>query len=94
MSLNRAQLVTALAEESGVGQSDADKVLKAFESVVSSSVAKGEKVAITGFLSFEQVDRAAREGRNPATGETLHIPASKAVKVTAGSKLKAAASGK
>lgn len=94
MSLNRAQLVAAVAESSGVTQSDADAVLKAFESVVSDNVAKGEKVAITGFLSFEQVDRAAREGRNPSTGETIQIAASKAVKVTAGSKLKAAASGK
>lgn len=94
MSLNRAQLVAAVAEAAEVTQSDADAVLKAFESVVSDSVSKGEKVAITGFLSFEQVDRAAREGRNPSTGATIQIPASKAVKVTAGSKLKAAASGK
>jgi hypothetical protein len=47
-----------------------------------------------GFLSFEQVDRAAREGRNPSTGETIQIAASKAVKVTAGSALKNAAAGK
>lgn len=94
MSLNRAQLVAAVAESADVPSSDADAVLKAFESVVSDSVAHGEKVAIAGFLSFEQVDRAAREGRNPATGATIQIPASKAVKVTAGSKLKAAASGK
>lgn len=94
MSLNRAQLVAAVAESADVTQSDADAVLKAFEAVVSESVSKGEKVAITGFLSFEQVDRAAREGRNPSTGATIQIAASKAVKVTAGSKLKAAASGK
>ncbi|MCW2621784.1 MAG: integration host factor [Frankiales bacterium] len=94
MSVNRAQLIAAVAESAGVSQSDADSVLKAFETVISDNVAKGEKVALTGFLTFEQVDRAAREGRNPSTGETIQIAATKAVKVSAGSKLKAAASGK
>ena len=93
--MNRAQLVSAVAADSGVSQSDVDSVLKSFQSVVQDAVAKGEeKVSITGFLSFEQVDRAAREGRNPSTGETIQIAASKAVKVTAGSALKNAASGK
>lgn len=93
--MNRAQLVSAIASDSGVSSSDVDAVLKSFQSVVQDAVAKGEeKVSITGFLSFEQVDRAAREGRNPSTGETIQIAASKAVKVTAGSQLKAAASGK
>lgn len=93
--MNRAQLVSAVAEESGIVASDVDAVLKSFQSVVQSAVAKGgDKVSIPGFLSFEQVDRAAREGRNPATGETIQIAAAKAVKVTAGTQLKNAASGK
>jgi DNA-binding protein HU-beta len=92
--VNRAQLVAAVAESAGVTQAQADAVLKGFEEFVSDNVAKGEKVALTGFLTFEQVDRAAREGRNPSTGATIQIPATKAVKVSAGSKLKAAASGK
>jgi DNA-binding protein HU-beta len=93
--LNRNELVNAVAEASGVSSKDVDATLKAFQQVVSDTVAKGdEKITIPGFLSFEQVDRSAREGRNPSTGETIQIPASKAVKVTAGSALKNAAAGK
>lgn len=91
--MNRTELVKAIAESSGVDSADVDAVLKSFQSVVSDGVAQGDKISIQGFLTFEQVDRAAREGRNPATGETLSIPASKAVKVTAGSALKNAAKG-
>jgi len=61
--------------------------------VVADAVSHGDKVTIPGWISFEQVERAAREGRNPATGETLQIPARKAVKVSAGSKLKNAVQG-
>ena len=53
--------------------------------------AGGDKVSIPGWLSFEQVTRAARMGRNPRTGESIHVPATKACKVSVGSKLKAAA---
>ena len=56
--------------------------------------AEGEKLTLPGFLAFEQSSRSARTGRNPQTGETIQIAASKTVKVTAGSKLKAAAAGK
>ncbi len=92
--MNRTELVQAVAESCGIDSKDVDAVLKSFQSVVTDAVAKGsEKVSIQGFLTFEQVDRAAREGRNPATGEALSIPASKAVKVTAGSSLKNAAKG-
>ncbi len=92
--MNRTELVQAVAESSGVDSKDVDAVLKSFQSVVTDAVAKGkDKVSIQGFLTFEQVDRAAREGRNPATGQALSIPASKAVKVTAGSALKNAAKG-
>lgn len=91
--MNRTELVQAVAESSGVDNKDVDAVLKSFQSVVTDGVVKGDKISIQGFLTFEQVDRAAREGRNPATGEALSIPASKAVKVTAGSALKNAAKG-
>ncbi|MDP9408811.1 MAG: HU family DNA-binding protein [Actinomycetota bacterium] len=93
--MNRSELVSAVAEASGVSAKDVDATLKAFQQVVSDVVAKGEeKIQIQGFLTFEQTDRAAREGRNPATGEKIQIAASKAVKVTPGSALKSAASGK
>ncbi|MFC5382708.1 HU family DNA-binding protein [Aquipuribacter nitratireducens] len=92
--MNRKDLISAVADKSGVTQADADKVLAAFQDVVFDVVAKGdEKLTLPGFLTFEQGSRAAREGRNPATGETIQIPASKTAKVTAGSKLKAAAAG-
>lgn len=92
--MNRKDLITTVSEKAGVSQTDADKVLAAFQDVVFEVVAAGnEKLTITGFLTFEQGSRAAREGRNPATGEALKIPASKTAKVTAGSKLKAAAAG-
>lgn len=91
MALSRNDLVAALAAKSELTKSDADKVLSAFSDVLIESVAKGEKVAIPGILSVERVSRAARTGRNPATGETINIPAGFGVKVSVGSRLKAAA---
>ena len=93
--MNRSELIEAVAERAGVGKSDVDAVLKGFQDVVSSTVAKGdEKITIPGFLSFEQGSRAARTGRNPQTGEAIEVAASKTVKISAGSKLKAIAAGK
>jgi len=91
VALSRNDLVAALAEKAGVTKTDADKVLSAFSDVVLDAVAKGEKVSIPGILSVERVERAARTGRNPATGETINIPAGHGVKVSAGSRLKTAA---
>ena len=88
--LNKGDLVAAIAAEAGISQKDAGAALDALFAVVSKTVAKGGKVAITGWLSFEQTSRAARVGRNPQTGESIKIAASKSVKVSAGSKLKAA----
>ncbi len=62
--------------------------------VFESSVSNGEKITIPGWMSVERTDRAARQGRNPQTGETIQIPAGHGVKLTAGSKLKAAVSSK
>jgi len=89
-SLNKSDLVAAIAGETGLTQTAVSGVVDAFFAVVSKNVAKGAKVSIPGWISFEQGSRAAREGRNPATGATIQIPASKTVKVSAGSKLKAA----
>jgi len=88
--VNRSELVSALASRAGVSNTEADKVLGALQEVVVEQVAGGEKVQITGFLSVERVERAARTGRNPATGAELQIPAGYGVKVTAGSSLKKA----
>ncbi|MET8212000.1 HU family DNA-binding protein, partial [Streptomyces sp. NPDC005373] len=83
------------ADRAEVSRKDADAVLAAFAATVGDIVAQGdEKVTIPGFLSFERTHRAAREGRNPASGEPMTIPAGYSVKVSAGSKLKEAAKGK
>ncbi len=93
--MNRSELVDAITERSGVGSRDVDATLKGLFEVVAGVVSKGDdKITIPGFISFEQTDRAARTGRNPQTGESLQVPASKAVKISAGSKLKAIAAGK
>lgn len=92
--MTKAELIAAIAERSGVSKTDVEKTLKGFEEVVQQVVAKGgDKVVIPGFVSFEQTDRKARTGRNPQTGETIQVPASKAVKVSAGTKLKNVAKG-
>jgi DNA-binding protein HU-beta len=91
--MNKSELVAAVAARTGQTQNDVDETVKAFFDVVADAIGKGDKVTIPGWISFEQTQRSARTGRNPATGETIQIPASKAAKVSAGSKLKAAAKG-
>lgn len=92
--MTRADLVKAIAESTSMSQTEVDKVLNAFLDEVTHVVAKGgDKLTIPGYLTFEQSHRNAREGRNPQTGEPVHIPATKVAKVTVGSKLKAAAKG-
>ena len=86
--MNKTELVAALAEQAGVSKKDAEKVLKAFTDVVTDELKKGEKVQLVGFGTFEVSERAAREGRNPATKQPIKIPASKAPKFKAGKALK------
>lgn len=89
--MNRSELVAALADKAGTKKTEADAVISALGDVLIEAVEKGDKVQVPGILSVERVKRSARTGRNPATGETLNIPAGFGVKVSAGSKLKAAA---
>lgn len=92
--MTRKELVAKIAAKAGISQEDADNALSAFQAIACEVIASGEeKLAIPGFLTFEQSARAAREGRNPQTGEAIQIPAAKTAKVTVGSKLKAAAAG-
>ena len=91
--MNKSELVAAVAARTGQTQGDVDEAIKALFEVVAEAIGKGEEVSIPGWIKFEQTQRSARTGRNPATGETIQIPASKAAKVSAGSKLKAAAKG-
>ena len=88
--MNKTELVAAMAEKASLSKKDAEGALKAFIDVVTDELKKGEKVQLVGFGSFEVTERAAREGRNPATGEAIHIDAKKTVKFKAGSEFKAA----
>jgi DNA-binding protein HU-beta len=90
VSLNRTELVAAVAEKASLTKAQADAALSALQDVIVESVGKGEAVKITGLLSVERVERAARTGRNPRTGEEIAIPAGFGVKLTAGSALKKA----
>jgi DNA-binding protein HU-beta len=90
-SLNRTELVAAVAAESGQSQAAVNGVVDALFAVLATSVGEGTKVSIPGWLAVERTHRAARAGRNPQTGEAIQIKASFGVKVSAGSKLKAAA---
>lgn len=89
-TVSEADLVAAIAAESGQSQAAVASVVDSLFVVLAKSLENGRKVTIPGWLSIEATQRAARTGRNPATGETIHIAASKGVKISAGSKLKAA----
>lgn len=92
--MNKAELVEKIAENTGMSKSDVDSAISGMFEVVAAHVARtDEKISVPGWISFEQVTRAARMGRNPRTGEAIQIPASKGVKVSAGKKLKDAAKG-
>ena len=86
--MNKTELVAAMAEQTNLSRKDAEAALKAFIDVVSEELKKGEKVQLVGFGTFEVSERAAREGRNPQTGETMEIKASKTPKFKAGKALK------
>ncbi|MBG6084249.1 DNA-binding protein HU-beta [Zhihengliuella flava] len=88
--MNRSELVAAVAEKTGNSQVAVNGVLDSVFEVFVEQISKGEKVSIPGWLAVERTDRAARTGRNPQTGEAIQIPAGHSVKLTAGSKLKAA----
>ena len=86
--MNKTELVAAMAEQTNLSKKDAEAAFKAFIDVVSEELKKGEKVQLVGFGTFEVSERAAREGRNPQTGETMEIKASKTPKFKAGKALK------
>ena len=86
--MNKTELVAAIAENAELSKKDSEKALKAFIDVVTNELKKGEKIQLVGFGTFEVVERAAREGRNPLTGAKMKIKASKAPKFKAGKALK------
>lgn len=88
--MNKSDLVEAVAEIAGSTKTDTEGVLKALQQAVTDALKRGEKISWTGFMSLSVGDRAEREGRNPATGEPMVIPAAKIVKIKAGKELKEA----
>ena len=86
--MNKTELVADMAESADLSKKDAEKALKAFIEVVTDELKKDEKVQLVGFGTFEVAQRAAREARNPLTGEKMQIKASKAPKFKAGKALK------
>ncbi|MCS7198760.1 MAG: HU family DNA-binding protein [Caldimicrobium sp.] len=85
--MNKADLVKRMAEIAGTTKANAERLLDAFMEAVTEAISKEDRVVLVGFGTFQVVKRAARNGRNPRTGEPLKIPAKKVVKFTPGKKL-------
>lgn len=86
--MNKNELISAMAAIADLTKKDTEKALKAFEEAVTNELVKGGKVQLVGFGTFDVADRAAREGRNPQTGEPMPIPASRAPRFKVGKALK------
>lgn len=85
--MNKADLINAMAEESGLSKADSKKALDAFVSAVSKALKEGDKIALVGFGTFSVAERGERTGINPATKEAIKIPAKKVAKFKAGAEL-------
>lgn len=86
--MNKAELVSAVAEKADMSKKDAEKAVKAVFEVIEESLAQSEKVQLVGFGTFEVKERAERTGRNPQTKEAILIPAAKVPGFKAGKALK------
>lgn len=86
--MNKTELVAAIADQTQLSKKDAEAAVKAFTDVVADELKKGGKVQLVGFGTFEVSERGEREGRNPQTGETMLIKASKSPKFKAGKAFK------
>lgn len=91
--MNKNDLVAAVAESAGLSKSDAGKAVDAVFDAISGALKKGDDVRLLGFGTFAVAERAARQGKNPRTGETINIAATKQPKFTAGKGLKDAVNG-
>jgi len=80
--VNRSQLLNALAERNDMSRKEADTLLTSFTDLITETVSRGEDVAISGFAKFRRIDRPARMARNPATGETVKVPAKRVARIT------------
>ncbi len=86
--MNKTELIAAVAEKAEISKKDAEKAVKAFTDVVSEELVNGGKIQLVGFGTFEVSERPARAGRNPRTGETMTIAATKTPKFKVGKALK------
>ena len=86
--MNKTELIAAVAEKAEISKKDAEKAVKAFTDVVSEELVNGGKIQLVGFGTFEVSERPVREGRNPRTGETMTIAATKTPKFKVGKALK------
>ncbi|WP_118182583.1 HU family DNA-binding protein [Paraburkholderia phosphatilytica] len=91
--MNKQELIDAVASSTGASKAATGETIDALIDTITKAVAKGDGVQLVGFGSFSQGSRAARTGRNPATGETINIAAAKTVKFTAGKAFKDAVNG-
>ena len=85
--MNKAELIDAIASESGLSKEDAKKALDAFVSTTASALKQGDRISLVGFGSFAVSNRAARTGRNPQTGKEIKIEAKNVVRFKAGADL-------
>lgn len=86
--MNKKELIESIAKETKGTQKDTEAFVKAFQKIIENTVANGEKVSLVGFGTFEPRERAEREGRNPKTGESIHIEAKVAPAFKAGKEFK------
>ena len=86
--MNKTELIAAIAAKSNLTKKDSELALTAALEVITEALVEGDKVQLIGFGTFETKKREAREGRNPRTGETIKVPASKAPVFKAGKALK------
>lgn len=91
--MTKKDIINVVAENTEVKKGDVEKVINGVLEAIETALVNGDNVQFTGFGTFEVRDRAAREGRNPKTGETLTIPASKSPAFKAGKALKTAVNG-
>lgn len=85
--MNKAELIDAMANGSGLSKADSKKALDAFVDATAGALKKGDRISLVGFGSFSVSSRAARNGRNPKTGAVIKIAAKKAVRFKAGAEL-------
>ena len=86
--MNKVELIAEISEKSGLTKKDTEKALKGFVETIKEELQAGGRVQMVGFGTFEVAERSAREGRNPRTGETMQIPASRSPRFKAGKALK------